>query len=75
MDGFPEHDLNKEIDRLTQASAEQKRTIAELQCKMVAMKFDSVDVSQVSYRFTLYSLQRIIMHLQFKWLFCVFSLG
>lgn len=49
MNVFSEYDLNKKIDSLTQASAEQKRTIAELQCKMVAIKFDSVDVLQVSY--------------------------
>ncbi|KAF2883200.1 hypothetical protein ILUMI_22975 [Ignelater luminosus] len=37
-----EHDLNLEIDRLVQASANQKRKIAELECKLLTDKFDTV---------------------------------
>lgn len=47
-----EHDLNLEIDRLVQSSAVQKRKIAELECKLLADKFDSVtDRSDVSTKF------------------------
>lgn len=35
-----EHDLNLEIDRLVQASAEQKRKIAELECRVLSGKLD-----------------------------------
>ncbi|KAB0799230.1 hypothetical protein PPYR_07110 [Photinus pyralis] len=37
-----EHDLNLEIDRLVQASANQKRKIAELECQLLSGKIETV---------------------------------
>lgn len=36
-----EHDLNVEIDRLVQASANYKRHIAELECRLLSSKLDA----------------------------------